>query len=334
MNTTGIALCFTVAALGACSAGQPVARDFAPSGTIGQFQPKPRGSMNSKASRSLLYVSDTKTRSVLVFSYPKGKRLGELTGFAAKPAGLCTDKAGNVYVTTQGYGDTGNQSYIYEYAHGGTIPIATIADPGLANGCSVDSTTGNLAVTNQVAQSSIRGNVVVFPGGSGPPVAYSDPYNIATFYFCSYDASGNLYASGIHPANIIDELPAGGTALEAVQLSNNISPSSMQWVNNELVIGGGEGTTHGEMPIYKVQISGTSGTVGAPILLWSRGNRRPAPNVQFWTQGNRIIGPGLKGGSNRLLEFWKFPQGGKPTKVIPSRPAPDLFGVTVSQIGS
>lgn len=51
--------------------------------------------------------------------YPAGEQVGELEGFPAPPAGLCSDPSGNIYVTTDGDGQNINQSYVYEYAHGG-----------------------------------------------------------------------------------------------------------------------------------------------------------------------------------------------------------------------
>jgi len=67
--------------------------------------------------------------------------------------GLCVDAQGNVFVPTW-QGESGTRGYVYEFAHGGSTPIATLSDPGGAFGCSVDLTTGNLAVTNNVAPGS------------------------------------------------------------------------------------------------------------------------------------------------------------------------------------
>ena len=47
---------------------------------------------------ALLYASDSAADVVKVFSYPRGKLVGTLTGFQT-PQGMCVDKAGNVFIT-------------------------------------------------------------------------------------------------------------------------------------------------------------------------------------------------------------------------------------------
>jgi hypothetical protein len=64
-------------------------------------------------SEDLLYVSDDSSSSVNMYSYPKGKLVGSLTGFQF-PGSMCPDSEGNVWITNF-RGDT-----IVEYAHGGT----------------------------------------------------------------------------------------------------------------------------------------------------------------------------------------------------------------------
>lgn len=275
---------------------------------------------------TLLYASDSKNDVVWVYSYPSGKQLGELKGFPAEPAGLCSDPSGDVYVTTQGNGKSASQSYVYEYAHGGTSPIATLSDPGLANGCAVDPNSGNLAVANYLGASGTDGDIAVYQDAEGSPTTYSDP-NFTRFLWCTYDDSGNLFAD--EPGQIVDELPKGGNALVELELSADINSGSIQWVSNQLVIAKVVGI-HGSNPIYQVTVSGSVGSVYGPILLSSTGDKSAAGDIQFWVQKNTIIGPGHRQGINGLLQFWNYPQGGLPTKVI--RPSNDrsFFGITVS----
>src|SRR5579863_1388101 len=109
----------------------------------------PTASVAARAS-ALLYVSDTVTGDVYVFSYPKGKLVQTLTGFA-DPAGECVDATGNVFVANTG------SSNVLEYAHGGSSPIATLDDSGYFRvGCAVDPVTGNLAVSNFPESSSTK----------------------------------------------------------------------------------------------------------------------------------------------------------------------------------
>ena len=104
----------------------------------------------------LLYVSDVATADVYVYSYPQGALVGTLTGFT-RPAGLCVDTAGDVYVTDL------FAFQIVEYSHGGTAPIATLKDQRKEPGdCAFDPTTGNLAVSNVSSPYSDPGNVAIY----------------------------------------------------------------------------------------------------------------------------------------------------------------------------
>ena len=118
----------------------------------------------------LLYVSNSTTNHVYVYTYPQGKPVGTLTGFD-QPAGLCVDNAGDVFVTNL------FASTVVEYAHGGATPIATLQDPGYApHGCSIDPITGNLAVTNycslQGSRYSGEGGIAIYQDARGTPKIY------------------------------------------------------------------------------------------------------------------------------------------------------------------
>lgn len=95
------------------------------------------------ASEDLLYASGEEDVDVL--SYPKGGVVGQLK-FQGGAYGLCSDRSGDVFIPV--WSSQSNSNYIYEYAHGGSEPIATLTDSGVPFGCVVDPTTGNLAATN------------------------------------------------------------------------------------------------------------------------------------------------------------------------------------------
>ena len=75
--------------------------------------------------------------------------------------GLCSDNSGNVFIPGNGE--------IWGPKHGGTTPISKSKDSGYRGvGCSVDPTTGNLAVANTEASSgSAAGNIAIFTKATG-----------------------------------------------------------------------------------------------------------------------------------------------------------------------
>ncbi|MFZ0574284.1 MAG: hypothetical protein WA428_01430 [Candidatus Cybelea sp.] len=280
----------------------------------------------------LLYVSDDD--ELLVFSYPKGKLVGEINTPSGDLAGLCSDSAGDVFVPTAG---SVSQSYIYEYAHGGTQPIATLTDPGEANGCAVDPKTGNLAVANASSVGGSKdyyGDVAIFPNGEGTPSTYFDSA-ISSYDYCAYDSGGNLYVSAHDgPPDIIGELPSGSGSFSNITLTEDIGPVSMQWVGSSLVVSSFANvqSKFGPQPIYEISVSGSTGVVSGPVLLHSPHDKNPYQPVQFWLQGDTMIGPDRVRGGNGLVNFWHYPAGGWPEKII-RRPghAIGLYGVTMSK---
>ena len=74
------------------------------------------------AKRDLLYLSDDGDGNVYVYSFPAAMLQGTLTGLSF-PTGGMRDEAGDVWIVEEGTND------IVEYAHGGSIPIATLTDP-------------------------------------------------------------------------------------------------------------------------------------------------------------------------------------------------------------
>jgi hypothetical protein len=138
------ALCSCVAAalLAGCGGSQP---PIGASGAMPQTSAIATHTTHGKSwmlpearGRNLLYVSSGS--SVYVYTYPRAKMVGVLADFEAT-RGECVDKAGDVFIIDHYAG-------VDEYAHGGTSPIAMLDPPWSFNlGCSVDPTTGNLAVT-------------------------------------------------------------------------------------------------------------------------------------------------------------------------------------------
>jgi hypothetical protein len=265
---------------------------------------------------ALLYVSDTITSDVYVFSYPKGKLVQTLTGFT-DPAGECVDASGNVFVTNTG----GNN--ILEYAHGGATPIATLKDPGyFPVGCSIDPTTGNLGVTNVSTYSSAPGDVVVYKHAKGRATGHYSDANITQMTLCGYDSSGNLFLDGINPSGDFRfaELPAGAKNLKDIALNQPIAfGGGVQWDGKYVAVGDQSNNT-----IYQFTVAGSSGTKAGSTLL-----RGATQIFQFWIQGSKVSGADAYGGD---VGIWKYPAGGRAIKKIGGLYAP--LGVTVSVAAS
>jgi hypothetical protein len=266
----------------------------------------------------LLYVSDNSYEVVYVFSYPAGRKVGTLV-VGGEPAGECVDKAGDVWITRF------RTTSVVEYAHGGTTKIGAVSTyPNPPWGCAVDPTTGNLAVTNT------EGSVGVYANAQGTPTLYTVHGDNYGFTFCTYDDSGNLFATA--PYSYIAELPKGSSEMTNLKLDfpRNpfvLDPWSIQWDKQRkyLAVARPRHVT-GFTDIYHVRVSGTTGhLVGTTSL------PKAIPYVQYWIEGAKILGAD----SGKRVESWPYPAGGKPTKVAhahrhgPGRPG--LVGIVVSE---
>jgi DNA-binding beta-propeller fold protein YncE len=264
------------------------------------------------ASQALLYVSDTITSDVYVFSYPKAKLMQTLTGFT-DPAGECVDKNGDVFVANTG------RNNIIEYAHGGMSPKATLSDPGyFPVGCAVDPKTGNLAVTNVSPSSSAAGNVVVYLHAKGQPTGNYEDAAMPGPLLCGYDDGGNLFVDGTGQSGAFAfaELRSGAKKLANVTLNQHIgNPGGVQWDGSHVAVG--DQTTN---TVYQFDVAGKTGKMVGSTQLGG------ATQVfQFWVQGKRVIGADAYGGD---VKIWKYPAGGAALKTIGGLYAP--LGVTVS----
>ncbi len=290
----------------------------------------------------LLYVSDEASGTVDVYAYrtKPGRLLGQLTGFQF-PYGECTDKSGNVYVADFAAAD------IVEYAHGGTTPIKTLTDSyGYPIGCSVDPTTGNLAVANfEGVGSTCMGGVVIYEGATGGGTLYQDQ-DLSYYYPPGYDASGNLYVQGqtANGAAGLAELGSGSADLVTLSLSGaTISyPGSMQWDSHYMTATDQSyqgGTLSG---IYRISVSGTQASVVDSTVLSDECLKGSTPyndvvqpfiNSTVWPT-HRVVGGNLY--CTYRTNFWIYVKrhhliGGEPKRSLPYDAAPELAaGQTIS----
>jgi hypothetical protein len=243
----------------------------------------------------LLYGAAFSTNDVDVYTYPKGKLVGTLTGFN-EPQGECVDHAGNVFVANTG------TSQIIEYAHGGTSPIATLNDPNqYPVSCSVDPSTGDLGVTNILSTSGGPGSVSIYKKARGTPKTYSDS-NFARMDFLGYDNSGNLFVDGSNSSASFRyaELPKGSKTFIDITLEKTIGfPGDIQYDGTYTAIG-----DQGNANVY--QTSG--GTVVGTTTLGG------AQQVgTFFILGDKILCPESCNGD---VAIYAYPAGGAPIKTL------------------
>ena len=216
----------------------------------------------------LAYISNFYSSTILVFTYPRGKYVGSISD-VTDAQGECTSKTskGNWWVVASGAAE------VLEYAHGGTTPLKTLSvTAGEPAGCTVDPTTGNLAVTILGT-----GYVVLFTGGSGSGTTLSD--TLRSTYSAAYDDKGDLFVDGITESDMhgVVELPKGGSGFEIITLSQSLEfPGGIQWYHKYLAIGDPEAGV-----IYHFAIHGTKGKEIGVTSFYA---------ASFWIQGSYVLG--------------------------------------------
>ncbi|MFZ0030630.1 MAG: hypothetical protein WAK84_02000 [Candidatus Cybelea sp.] len=272
----------------------------------------------SDKSGALLYVSAAATADVYVFTFPGGVLKQTLTGFES-PQGECVDAKGNVFVTD------GSADDIVEYAHGGNAPVATLKDPGnFPFDCTVDPTTGELAVTN-AGSTGMGSGVVVYAHARGAAKKTYTDAQINSMWFCGYDSNGNLFVDGDFNSGtpVFAELPHRAKTFKNLTLDRTFgTPGPIQWDGTYLAVGDQSAVT-----IYRFAISGSKGTTKGAVHLdgaqWL---------VQFWIDGSRVAAATTS--VHEWAGSWNYPAGGKPIKKNKNLCSPFYclsFGATISQ---
>lgn len=316
-HTTAIAAFLTLAA---CSNGA-TQLPSAPAPAAGRFATAlpnpPRTWMASDAKRlDLLYVSARTVGELDAFSFPGGQLEGQVTNLRS-PAGLCVDRAGNVWVALQGSG------LMEEFAHAGTRPIKKLNPRGIPVGCAIDPSTGNLAVTTYFSTGSKPGDVAIFKNAAGNPKLYADSQ---TFYgaYCGYDNKGNLFADATRSTQgntfLFAELAKGSHSLKNITLRGGrvYFPGQVQWDGKYVAVADQAYNDQSNAAIYRT--TGASGKIVGSTVFVGAGDI-----VQLWIQGQTVVAPNIS--FNRVF-LYKYPQGGLPRKTITQ--ILSAFGATVS----
>jgi hypothetical protein len=264
-----------------------------------------QGKRTEGTDQDLLYVATS--GGILMLSWPGGKMIGKITSHSEYPYVCADPRNGDIFVPESGA--------INEYAHGGTSPIATLTPPsGYVNltGCSVDPTTGNLAVP--ATNVSGKGGVLIFQGAQGTAQMYPVP-KMQYYYYCAYDGGGDLFISGVSEkiTYLLGELTKGSSTFYDVAFSEQIGIGlKIQWDGQYLALH--DNGLHGSGDIYQISVSGSKATIVGTTQLTKAYGDYPAT----WIQGNTIIAPYGKPKRHDVqrLGSWNYPAGGRATAIL------------------
>jgi hypothetical protein len=275
---------------------------------------------------------------IFVYTYPEGKFQQSFhVPLPWSTAFECADSSGDVFVTAQLFHISTQR--IYEYAHGGSEPIATLTDPGEAYACAVDPTTGNLAVINGSDPGNpynpYYGDVAVYAAAQGQPTMYYSSEFTAPFSD-TYDDSGNLYMlTSVESSDDVQlaRLAYGRGSFELVKLNKTVNfgvswVPTLQWDGKHVTVSSSQDTVTGPVDIYQLSISGSSARVIGTTQLTVRQQHHGG---QSWIAGNTVVG--IYGHGHSDIALWPYPKGGKPRSTIKKISTPregPLWGVTVS----
>jgi hypothetical protein len=296
---------------------------------------------------AVLFVSDYSSGDVYMMALPKMTLKGTLTGFN-QPQSLCSDGRGNVWIPATG------SNQIFKYSRTGTL-LATLTDPdGGPDGCSVDKTTGNLAVVNQYngsGPSNAPGEVLIYPHGSGSPVVYATN-SMYSYWNATYDPQGNLYVDGCTSSSYctfaLAELPAGSNqTLMPLNLTGGTIyfTGVVQWdkAENKLAIGdqecNGQGPPNETSCVYNASVSGSNVTIASMTPLDNAVGGPSCdvdqPVIDRYYSRNFIAGPDLEGSgycgrTDTNIGRWNYPGGGSMTDYGTSAVFDEPVGAAIS----
>lgn len=282
----------------------------------------------------LLYASDLSTGTVDIYNYrvQAGKLYGQITGFN-EPYGQCVDKAKNVYIVDEG------TATIYEFAHGGITPINTAVDLfGYPIGCSVDPTTGNLAVANFTGFSDGSGGIDIFAGGLSGTQQYYTYGGAPLMWPPGYDNGGNLFVEGQNSssANMLLELPSGNNQFTPISGVTIGFPGAVQRWKTYITATDQEYQGGDTVAVYTLSVSGSAATIVATSQLTDTcyPSKDSFDAVQPFLNGttpkkNAVVAGNIS--CSYRMDFFNFANGGNPKRVLPAEIAPyDAWGQSVS----
>lgn len=252
----------------------------------------------------LLYVSDTGGDALDIYAYPGGGKSGEITNLA-DPEGLCTDSTGAVWAVLQ------KNFSVAKFGHAGKKRLATLKTGSAQRliDCSVDPTTGNLAVTDAGGAAG-SGAVFIWTGAHGQAKMYQNGQMLEAF-FCAYDSNGDLFVDGLDSnyAFLLLEMPAGASKFQAITVNPAITfPGGMRWDGQYLAIVDQAYQNGHKSAIDRVAVSGSAGTIAQTGVL-----DKSCDVLGFALDGGTVVAADACGNNAR---FFKYPAGGRFSKSL------------------
>jgi DNA-binding beta-propeller fold protein YncE len=267
----------------------------------------------SSSGGDLLYVSEYGESELQIYSYPQNQLLQTIKNVVYYPDGECTDAAGDVYVANTA------RDYVSEFAHGGTSPIASFVDKHRHPvTCSVDPTTGKLAVTEYGYDDSIRDSIAIYSSPIDKPTQYFTPLFI--YISCAYDPQGDLFVDGYDDSRHfrLVELPAGGTEFKKIALDKRPTiAGNLMWDGTYMTVSDHKRT------IYRFSISGRRGQLVGTTTILGISHGLSLYSIESGTLiVADVVAPDSMFGKGSL-KFYNYPAGGRPTNTIHKLLGPD-----------
>jgi len=281
---------------------------------------------------ALLYVSDFDRQVVNIYDYrsASGKLVGQLAQHPSSPEGLCVDGSGNVYVTSYQKGSKPSPE-IKEYAHGGLRPLETLSLHGVQpSSCTIDSTTGTVAVALYDYANSTGGLDLIIGGlDRGHQVLLSDPNGLHGMLWDAYDPSGNLLIMGITGSTPgLDELPAGRRQFVHLSgLALNDADQGVLWDGSHIAVGDTNNSGN-EIIVSEITVHGSTVRVVRRVTYTD-----PSCSFGAFTVEMAILRDTLVGASfycATTIDFWSYDRGGTPKGIWAHKHIQALSGQVIS----
>jgi hypothetical protein len=245
-----------------------------------------------------------------VYAWPTLGRAGVLKGFQ-NATGACEDASGNIWIVEE------FKQNLTEFAHGGTVPIATLHDPAsYPFACAVDKRNGDLAVVNSPVYPN-ESSITIYRHAAGSGVVYEDP-GLNALISLDYGPGGKMYLDGYNGKFVLQSFARKRFETINIQGATIKYPGGIQYWNNTLTVADG-GSPQSPVIIYQLS---TSGQVLASTVL-----AQSASSYSYQIRHGKVVCACL---FNRQILVYAYPNGGLPTKTLYSRHGRQPWSAVIS----